>query len=807
MNTEQRDQRGVASGTRGWLAVAVVAFVVAGSVSAGVVGVTSVELGASAGQAPAGAAAAGAASAGGASAGSAAGSGQAGPFSGLLPLADANATLAGAGANDTFGSALAHGDVNGDGVEDVVVGAALNDTASGNNSGAAYVFYGPVEEAEMAAASADLTLAGANEGDWAGYSVAAGDVNDDGSDDVVVGAPLADAGGQSAGSAYVVYGGDRAGTLSLADANHTFVGAGAGDRAGLSVGAVNRTGGDDVLVGAPRNDSTAPDAGAAYVVSDAATGTLSLSDATATLVGEGAGDLAGWSVAAAGDFDGDDDRDLVVGAPRNDSTAPDAGAAYVVTADASVLAAAPSGTTPLADADVKLTGVGVRDNAGWSVAAAGDVNDDGYGDVAVGAPFNGTGGSNAGAAYVVHGGSDASGTVSLSDAGTTLVGEGTGDRAGYSVSSAGSGDVTCDAFADVLVGAPGNHSTAPDAGAAYVVAGGERPPAVQNLSTATAKLVGEAEADHAGRAVSDAGDVTGDASDDVLVGAPSSDSGGFDAGSAYVLAGDCPEERTTTTTPLTTTTTATTTTTTPTTTTTTTPTTTETSTTTTTTQPPENGEVEVEFLNCSAVRISGDVPELEIGAFTYVPGIDTFITTVGPFDGTRVVNAESIWESPRPIVLDGVQTVGGGEPRIDVENPNLESCQAEAQPERPTASVVGTERTGDGTIEVTFRYENPNDLALQNLGGGLDGEIVSGSVPNTLEPGTHQFTVEWSPESDTDRLTWTVELGPYGYADDPLAVSTAPAGSIGDSDGDATTAASSSLVGSAAAGLAVRGRN
>jgi hypothetical protein len=236
-------------------------------------------------------------------------------FSGTVPLADADTTFNGTSANDTFGAALAHGDVNGDGVEDVLVGAPDNDTVSGNNSGAVYVFYGPVNESDIAAESADVRLRGVDESDHAGESVAAGDVDGDGTDDVVVGAPLNDWGGASAGAAYVVYGGDLPENGSLAVANHTFVGERAEDRAGWSVATVNRSGGDDVLVGAPQNNSSAPNAGVAYVVSDAEPGTMALANATAALTGEGPGDLAGWSVAHAGDFDGDGNQDFVVGAP------------------------------------------------------------------------------------------------------------------------------------------------------------------------------------------------------------------------------------------------------------------------------------------------------------------------------------------------------------------------------------------------------------------------------------------------------------------------------------------------------------
>ena len=464
--------------------------------------------------------------------------------SGSQPLADANTTFSGASANDSFGSSLARGDLNGDGVADVVVGAPRNDSAGGNNSGAVYVFYGPVDESELEAENADATLHGVESGDRAGYSVATGDVDADGADDLVVGAPLEDFGAPTAGAAYVLYGDELPENASLSAANHTLVGESEGDRAGWSVATVNRSGGDDVLVGAPQNNSDATDAdangdeaGAAYVVSDLAAANGSLANASAVLTGEAPGDRAGWSVADAGDFDGDGSTDILVSAPRNNSTGEDAGAAYVVTENV-------SGTVPLADAELKFAGDGAADRAGWATAGAGDVNGDGYDDVVVGAPFAETADSetNAGVAYVVYGG-DNTGTANLSDSGAMLVGEGRDDFAGYDVAGLESSAVNCDDFADVLVGAPGNNSTAVDAGAAYVVAGSQYLPVERGLSTADAKLRGEGEGDLAGRAVADAGNASGNGTAGALVGAPFNDSSDVDAGAAYLVAGSCPEPK------------------------------------------------------------------------------------------------------------------------------------------------------------------------------------------------------------------------------------------------------------------------
>ncbi|MCU4800939.1 integrin alpha [Halobacteria archaeon HArc-gm2] len=460
-------------------------------------------------------------------------------LSGETNLSDADTVFHGEDVNDTAGRSVASaGDVNGDGVDDLIIGAPHNDTG-GEDAGAAYVVYGPVDTDEVELEDADVKLVGASADDMAGWSVShAGDVNDDGYDDVVVGAPNHDSTGSNTGAAYVVYGGDSLpANMSLADANATLQGTDADARAGWSVSNATDADGDDaVLVGAPyANDG----AGAAYLVPGAdADGTATLDDAAAaTMEGESAGHLAGWSVSGAGDVDDDGTADVVVGAMNwsgetNETTS--AGGAYVVSTDV-------SGTVDLGSADLILTGASDRDRAGWSVSSAGDVNDDGVADVVVGAPYHDADAVDAtGAAYVVYGGTDAEGVRSLADADRTLTGDREGDLAGWSVSDAGPADVTCDGIDDLLVGAPGHDENGNDSGAAYVVAGAQSPPAFQSLGEASSTFYGEAADDRAGHAVSGAGNVTDDGGPAVLVGAPDNDNDGeTDAGAAYLLDSDC----------------------------------------------------------------------------------------------------------------------------------------------------------------------------------------------------------------------------------------------------------------------------
>lgn len=416
-------------------------------------------------------------------------------------------SFTGAAAGDYFGLSVSDaGDVNGDGYNDIIIGAPYND-AGGADAGRAYIFFGGLVMDQIP----DVILTGVAAGDYFGFSVStAGDVNGDGYSDVIVGAYRSDVivKDNDAGRAYIFFGGSPMNNI----ADVSLFAVNANDWFGISVssaGDVNGDGYSDVIVGSYGNDSNGADAGRAYVYYG---GASMNNTADVIMNGAAAGDYFGYSVSGAGDLNGDGFSDVIAGGYLNDNGGVDAGRAYIYFGAAVMDSIA----------DVRLNGAAAGDRFGFSVSDAGDVNGDGYSDVIIGAPRNDATATNAGRAYIYFGGRNVSTTASVIVSGAAAE-----DWFGYSVS--GAGDVNGDGYSDVIVGALMNDAAASNAGRVYVYFGGNGMDNITDVITS-----GVAANDYFGGSVSNAGDVNGDGYSDLLVGAYLNDATGINAGSVYL---------------------------------------------------------------------------------------------------------------------------------------------------------------------------------------------------------------------------------------------------------------------------------
>jgi FG-GAP repeat len=510
-------------------------------------------------------------------------------FPAVMPLSGLNGQngfrIDGVAADDKSGFFVSSaGDINGDGIDDVIVGAFRADPGGRIDAGAAYVVFGRASSLGFAASEALSSLNGNNgfriEGvaadDRTGVSVAsAGDVNDDGVADLIIGAHSADPGGRSyAGSSFVLFGRTGAGfppsiELSALDGSNGFRvnGVGVDDRSGLvvaSAGDINGDGVADLVIGADRADpSGLADAGSSYVVfgrtkAQGFAPTIELSDLNGSngfrLDGQQAGDQSGRCVAAAGDINGDGIDDLVVGAhyAPPSSGVGDSGRSYVVFGKPGGAGFASVVELGALDGSngFRLVGISPFDLSGKSVAAAGDINGDGMDDLVIGAFRADTyAGDSAGETYVVFGKSFGDGFVSsieLSNLngsdGFRLDGSAPEARSGSSVAAAG--DVNGDGLDDLIIGA---YRAQGGDGRSYVMfgySGGLGNFSALSLSALNGRYgfrldgVGAASNDFSGRSVAAAGDINGDGIDDLIVGADLADANGqVDAGSSYVVFG------------------------------------------------------------------------------------------------------------------------------------------------------------------------------------------------------------------------------------------------------------------------------
>ncbi|MBI3606087.1 MAG: FG-GAP repeat protein [Nitrospirae bacterium] len=331
------------------------------------------------------------------------------------------------------------GDYNGDGYADILVGAEGT-----TGPGQVKLFFGGVGAAFIPSLNPNLVLQGENGGDLFGSAITSGDLNDDGYDDMIVGAYHNGAGGTHAGRVYIYYGGP--GLHNTPDIILT--GFAAGEQFGVSVSSgkdINRDGYDDLLVGANLNSVKGDQQGRAYLFFGGAT----ISHYPDRVFnGENPGDHFGISVNLAGDINGDGYADFLIGA-GGDGSASHTGKAYLYDGE----------TGPESQGRMIFSGNSLGDAFGRMVAGVKDVDGDGYDDFLIGAPnhlsLDGLS-PHAGDAYLYQGGPILSPT---SLPALTLRGNGTNASLGFSATSIG--DLyPKDGYADYVVGAYGGSTEA-----------------------------------------------------------------------------------------------------------------------------------------------------------------------------------------------------------------------------------------------------------------------------------------------------------------------------------------------------------
>jgi hypothetical protein len=442
----------------------------------------------------------------------------------------ADTLFQGALPGDRFGAVLSPaGDVDGDGLPDLIMSAQGN----GAQAGVISLFSSPTS-GFVNASAATATITGALVGDGFGSRLTAlGDSNGDGYDDFAVGAPLVAAGGLLSEEQWGlhIFTGPMTGGASALTAEATVPVIAAGDELGFRIGGLPDVSGDgavDLLIAAPAADVAPGDrAGKVWLLSGPWRRAEALDDAVAVFTGEaGDSELGRGAVGSAGDVDGDGRVDLLMSSPSVPvGGLGKVGAAYVFTRAA-------SGQIDVAYADLRLYGISEGERFGHAASAAGDVNNDGYDDILVGAPDADLGARDAGAAYLFHGGV-ATGARDASDADFSVLGARADGETGAAV--VGVGDLDGDGWDDLAVSEPMGVDS-DRFGVVGVVYG----PASGNADIEDSALLifSDRVDDDFGLSLGAAGDTDGDGLDEMLIGIPRmSPSGVPEAGGAALVRG------------------------------------------------------------------------------------------------------------------------------------------------------------------------------------------------------------------------------------------------------------------------------
>lgn len=428
------------------------------------------------------------------------------------PLPDATRESDQASAN--FGYAVSSaGDVNGDGFDDVIVGA-YNYDAGQTNEGRVFIYHGSATGIPLLPT---ITLECDQANASFGFSLSsAGDVNGDGFSDIIVGAPLYDAGQINEGRVFI-YHGSATGILSspavTIESNQSSAYFG---QSISKAGDINNDGYDDIIVGAHQYDNGQTDEGRVYIYTGSVTGINPL--AASILESDQSMANLGYTVSSAGDINGDGFDDVLAGAYRFDNGETNEGRCYVWQGSAAGISTAPSAIIEMNQAYAYF---------GISVSDAGDTDNDGFDDIIVGATLYDLGQTNEGAAFIFLG---SAGGVSSVPADTLQSNQA---DASFGNSVACAGDINNDGYDDVIVGSHNFDNDLNDEGRVYTYLGG---PSGINIIPLQPFECDQVNA-NLGFSVAGAGDLNGDDYDDIIAGAYNFDNGQTNEGRIYIWNG------------------------------------------------------------------------------------------------------------------------------------------------------------------------------------------------------------------------------------------------------------------------------
>ena len=452
--------------------------------------------------------------------------------------------IIGENSTDHAGRAVANaGDVDGDGLDDILIGAPDSDdqVCGGDVAGEAYIVLGSSlgSQTDIRLANADYTFYPNSEYQAVGSSVSsAGDVDGDGLDDILIGAPMTSINEYADGVTYLVLGSQLTtnSEFDLSNAQYIFTGENVVDYSGArvaSAGDVDGDGLDDIMIASYYDDTNASQAGAAYLILGSnlgASGTYSLSSASYKFVGENESDTFGH-IASAGDVDGDGLDDIIVSA-QNYPSGDALGKSYLFFGSSLTQ----TGLVSLTDADYTFTGVNSIDVAGYNIDSFGDLDSDGRDDLIISAPGVDHNGASAGAIYIVL--ASQLGTtvdIELNTAAYAVLGN-TSHPIYHAVNA---GDTDGDGLDDLLIGSPYDETNVQGAGKAYLISSAD-------ILTAQSFYVNDLphrsytgiwDSGNAGSSIAGGGDFDGNGLSDVIIGEWRASTFRPEAGTSYLIMG------------------------------------------------------------------------------------------------------------------------------------------------------------------------------------------------------------------------------------------------------------------------------